>query len=96
MQDIKKKSEQSKNPTSISRRERRKKLTRIKDTLHRGCGKKVYSGYGKGKWGDLKCHICGEKIYSCTIEVIHGKIVNYCNKTTCKDEVDKLKKGITS
>lgn len=96
MQDIKKKSEQSKNPTSTSRRERRKKLSRIKDTLHRGCGKKVYSGIGEGDWGNLHCNICGEKIYSLTSEVIHGKIINYCNKTECRDEVDKLKKGIVS
>jgi formylmethanofuran dehydrogenase subunit E len=96
MQDIKKKSEQSKNPTSISRRERRKKLTRIKDTLHRGCGKKVYCGFdlpGKKK-EPLTCDICKEIIYSCTSEVINGKIINYCKKTSCRDEINKIKKGL--
>jgi hypothetical protein len=89
MLDIKKKTEQATNPSDMSKRIRRKKLAHIKDTLHRGCGKKVFGGYGEGK--SLICDICKEVIYSCTSEIIKGKIVNYCSKNSCREEVEKLK-----
>jgi hypothetical protein len=92
MNNIKKKTEQSRNPSEQSKKERRKKLARIKDTLHKGMGKKVFKGIGEGNRGHLNCHICREKAYTLTSEVIHGIIVNYCDKTSCRDEVEKLKR----
>lgn len=89
MKDIKKVSEGQKNPSDMNKRVRRKKLARIKDSLHRGLGKKVFGGYGEGK--SLICDICKEIIYSCTSEIIKGKIINYCSKDKCREEVSKLK-----
>lgn len=92
MKDIKKMAEGQKNPSDMSKRVRRKKLAHIKDTLHKGLGNKVFGGYGEGK--SLTCDICKEVVYSCTSEVIKGKIVNYCSKNKCKEEVSKLKRSI--
>jgi hypothetical protein len=89
MLDIKKKTEQATNPSDMSKRVRRKKLAHIKDTLHKGLGKKVFGGYGEGK--SLICDICKEVIYSCTSEIVKGKLINYCSKDKCKEEVSKLK-----
>jgi hypothetical protein len=90
----KKKQEKAKNVSGADKRRRRKAFTRIKDTLHKGLGSKAYSGIGDGEWGRLHCNICGERVYSMTSEVIYGKIINYCEKIFCRDEIDKMKKGI--
>jgi len=90
MKNITKLSEQSKNPSLLSKRERKKHLTTIKDTLHKGLGAKMFTGIGEKK--PLICNVCGERIYSCISEVIKGKIYSYCNKKSCREKIEQIKR----
>jgi NAD-dependent SIR2 family protein deacetylase len=81
--EINKKKEISQNPTFKSKRERRKKFIKIKDTLHSGLGKKIYSGIGEKK--DLYCDICGKRVYNITILTVDNKLTKVCKH--CKGKV---------
>jgi hypothetical protein len=91
MNEFQKKQERLQNPKLRTKRERRKKLTIIKDTLHRGLGKKVFTGMGEKK--PLICDICKEKIYKCISEVIKSKIYCFCDKSKCKEEIEKIRRS---
>ena len=73
---IKKKIEQSKNPSSLTKRQRRKKLNVIKDTLHRGLGKKMFKGMGELQ--PHYCDICKERIYKTIVKTIGKRLITYC------------------
>jgi hypothetical protein len=83
---------QKENECKTSKRERKKKFSKFKDVLHKNFGNKNSPGMGECK--PLICTICGERIYSCISEVIGGKIHTYCDKTSCRDEISKLKRGV--
>ncbi len=76
MKNIKQLSEKSQNPTSLTKRERRKKFKIIKDTLHSACGKKTYSGIGDKK--PLICDICKKRVFKLKTEIINTKLINHC------------------
>lgn len=92
MNNLKKQKDKLQNPSHLTKRQRRKKLNVIKDTLHGGLGKKIFLGFGNGK--SLICDICGSHIYECVSEIIKGKIYTYCDSSKCIEEINKFKKGI--
>jgi len=74
----KKKEDRSKNPTSKTKRERRKRFSKIKNVLHGGLGKRVFSGMGDSE--ELYCDICKERVYSVKIEKVDGKFIRICKE----------------
>lgn len=84
MENIKKKQEKARNVSGAEKRKRRKAFTRIKDTLHRGLGNKVFSGIGEGK--KSSCDNCGKHESKFTSMVVKGIIVMLCEY--CKNKVD--------
>ena len=70
------KKEFSQNPTDSKKRERRRKFSKVKDALHKGLGKKVFSGIGEPK--GLYCDICQKKVNKVLSIVQDEKIKLVC------------------
>lgn len=74
------------NQLKTTKAERRKKLTRVKDTLHKGLGKKQFSGIGDGE--PLICDICGKRVTTIRIAPFEQWIVHYCPDTCDINNID--------
>jgi hypothetical protein len=78
MKDVKKLREQSQNPGSTDKKKRKKAFAKIKDTLHKNCGKPIFSGIGDGK--PIICDFCKKEVQKATFK--DGKwCCQYCERT---------------
>lgn len=92
MKDIKKLQEIDRNPTRETKQKRRNHFRKIKDTLNRGLGKKIFGGWGTGK--NLFCDVCKDRLTFSITESIDNRIYTYCSKVSCKDYINQIKKGV--
>lgn len=90
LKDIQKQN-QKQNECKTSKRERRKKFSRFKDTLHRNFGSPIFHGIGEGK--QPICDVCGVRAFVLTSKWIKGNIINFCEVCRSKRCYDCDKEG---